>query len=610
MNHPDLGPIILREEYQWPAHVETVKHCKESNDPVILDVSVGGGKTILIGAIAKHVTDRNGKVLVLARTAELIEQNSSDAWLMGCKNSIFSAGLGQKSISMPCVMGTEGTVSNYLNSHFSRTNKTFVPSLLMIDECHHVDWNEINQYFEDSNRKPTTQYARIIVHLLQQNPKLRIVGYTGSPYRGTTDIIGPFWKKKLYEVSTMQLIELGYLVPPVFGFGDDSHHYDLKEFVPKGDGGQDYTKEELKQMDKKIRSDLTMTQRIMEEVVERCKDRNGVLITCTGKKHCEQVAECLPKGMWGIVTDDTPTQKRRKILADAKTGAIKYVIQVGCLTTGINVPIWDVCVILRRIGSLTLLTQLVGRVLRTLKQEHIDAGFEKSDALVLDYTDTFEAMGDIYDSPLLDKALAKKAAEINEFQECPKCNTANSMHAVRCIGQDNTSIDGRCEYFFQFATCENCKTQNAPTAQSCRNCDAIMIDPNAKLINKAYTDADYKPVKSMSFERTKKDDGLCVQYHLDSVYYKNGTAHPEIAKEYFRPFDKESFHKAKWRKFINDHVNSYRFKQSIASMRSISEIIKNKAIFDQPIEITHRVNDKGFSIVNRKKFRSGREANG
>jgi hypothetical protein len=134
-----------------------------------------------------------------------------------------------------------------------------------------------------------------------------------------------------------------------------------------------------------------------------------------------------------------------------------------------------------------------------------------------------------------------------------------------------------------------------------------MIDPNAKLLNKAYTDADYKPVKEMALEKTKKGDGLCVMYYLDSVYYKNGIAYPEVAKDYYQPFSKEPYHKAKWRKFINDHINCNRFRQSMAKCRTISEIIKNKAVFDVPMEITHRVNDKGFSIINRKKFLSGRE---
>jgi superfamily II DNA or RNA helicase len=116
MKHPSLGPVVLRDEYQFPAHEKTIEYCKNYETPGIIDFSVGAGKTIMIGALAKHVTDKGGKALVLARTAELIEQNSNDAWLMGCKNSIFCSGLAQKSISMPCVMGSEKTVANYLKA--------------------------------------------------------------------------------------------------------------------------------------------------------------------------------------------------------------------------------------------------------------------------------------------------------------------------------------------------------------------------------------------------------------------------------------------------------------------------------------------------------------
>ena len=589
--------IELRPEYQLPAHLATVDHCKTTTDAAINSMTVGAGKTISIGAMAFHTTNLGGKVLVLARQGELIEQNSDDAWQMGCKNSIFSASLNQKSTTYPCVMGTEKTVANHLNHEFSR----FIPNLILIDECHHVDFQEIERWQQDKSTEIKTSYGKIITHFLKLNPKLRIIGYTGSPFRGKIDIVNKFWTKKLSEVPTMQLVEMGYLVPPVFGFGDDLHHYDLHEF-DKIDKHEDFSSKELVAMQRKISKDKIMTHRIMEEVVNRCKDRLGVLITCAGKKHCEQVAECLPPGSWGIVTDDTSTKKRRKILSDAKEGKIKYVIQVGCLTTGINVTFWSVCVILRRIGSLTLLVQLIGRVLRTLKPYQIDQGLEKNDALILDYTDTFESMGEIFDDPILNKAVAAKADESGDYLECPKCQTHNSKYAVRCIGG---GLD-RCDHFFQFQECQKCGTKNAPTAQACRNCQAILIDPNKALLNKAYTDADYKPVLKTLFEPTKSGDGLKVVYQLDSIYHDKGIEKQEFATEYLKPFGQQPHEKQKWRSFVSAHVSNG-FRVQLSRMRNIQEILRSKAIFDMPCEITHRVNPKGFSIINRKKFRSGRE---
>jgi len=609
--------ITLRKEYQQPAHDKTIEWCKSTNKPAIHDQSVGAGKTIQIAFFAKHVADKGGRVLCLARQGELIEQNSEDHRMIGGKCSIYSASLNRKSTYYPVVFGTEGTVARAIADDF----KALKFDALLIDECHQVDWqdvinciNDLKNGFDyvtnqnDSGETKYSQYAVIIAHLLSLNPKMRIIGYTGSPYRNSKSIIGDFWQCKLSEVGTYELVNLGYLVPPIFGFGDDDHHYDLKEFTPSSsDLGQDFSAKEMAAMGRKITKEITKTQSIMEEVIERTRDRLGVLITCASKKHCEQVAECLPDGTWAIITDSTSTAKRREYLAKAKTGEIKYTIQIGCLTTGINIPYWDVCVILRRIGSLTLLIQLIGRVLRTLKPEQIESGMSKSDALILDYTDTMESMGDIYENPIVDMAMAQKAKADKTEIDCPRCKTKNSEYAVRCIGVDKSSEDGRCEYYFKSVVCHACESDNAPSAKTCRKCDAIMIDPNRDLIRKAYTDADYKPVNAMQVDMALNGN-LRVIYYLDRTYTKNGAEYPEIAKEYFKVDSKEPQDRGRWWAFVKSHIQGDKFQRSMMQIRSTDQVIRNKAMFDAPTEITHRVNDKGFSIINRKRFRSGRES--
>lgn len=586
----------LRPEYQQPAHDATLEHMRESADPAFHAMSVGAGKSINICFLAKHIVDVGGNCLVIARQGELIEQLVDDYFAIGGKCSVYSASLNKKSAYYPCVMGTEGTIQRELDGIFK--NKKY--NALIIDEAHMVDW------MDALNDSPESQYGKIIKHFKSLNPKLRIVGYTGSPFRGKDSIKGDFWKRQLSDVGTYELVNLGYLVPPVFGFADDTHQYDLSEFN-KTDEHADYTAKELAAMGRKVTKDISKTQLIVEELIERCSDRLGVLITCASKKHCEQVAEFLPAGSWGIITDSTSTKERRRILNSAKSGAIKYTLQIGCLTTGVNVPYWDVCVILRRIGSLTLLIQLVGRVLRTLKQNQVDDGIVKNDALILDYTDTFESMGDIFDHPITDMALAAKSKFDGAPIECPKCYMQNSQFAVRCIGSDSESKDGRCDHFFKSSMCFNCMTENAPTAKNCRNCGAVMIDPASALRGKAYTDADYKPVLSMTFEQTKTN-ALRVIYALDSTYEKQGVKRQEFAKQILHPFDSDQFKKRLWKKFIVDHIQGDMFRRTMFRLKSLNEIEKAKAYFDMPIEITHRVNEKGFSIINRKKFRSGREA--
>ena len=601
-----LNGVTLRPEYQIPMHEASVKHCKESLDPVIIDASVGAGKTVNIAALAKHVNDLGGSVLVVSRQGEIIESNSKMAWRCGLKNSVYSASLGTKSTFYPVIFGTEGTISRSLTTDFK--DRKF--DLMLIDEAQNLDHVDLSEALDPKSTKSEyTQYTKIVCHFMRINPKMRIIGYTGSPYRGKEDIIGSFWKKTIYQVSTMYLVGLGYLAPPTFGFGDSLHSYDLSEWTPDQStaSASDFSGKELAAMQRKILKEKQVTQIIMEEVIEITKNRGGVLITCAGKKHCEQVAEFLPAGSWAIVTDSTSTKDRRQALIDARKGTIKFVLQIGCLTTGINIPPWSTSVILRRIGSLTLLTQLTGRVLRILEQEDLDNGFSKSDALTLDYTDTFSSFGDIYDDPMLDRARTEKAKQSNETQDCPLCEQPNSMYAVRCIGQSETEDDGRCGHFFKFNMCFRCNTMNSPSAQNCRKCKAIMIDPAEKLKGKAYTDDDYKKVLSMEWEPAK-GKGLWVKYYLDSIYTKQGIESQEVAKEHYDPFSTEHHHKVRWNNFLESHINGTSWRFAVKKMRSIKQIIHSKAMFDIPTHITHRLNEKGISIIARRKFLSGREA--
>lgn len=596
----------LRTEYQLPAHIATIEHCKSSAEPAYHNMSVGAGKTINIGFMCQHVTNKGGKVLVLARQGELIQQNSDDAWSIGVKNSIFSASLNKFSTVFDCVMGTEGTVANHLLNAFSQ----WVPSLLLIDECHHVDWQDVEscvaamRAVDNFYDAEFGQYAKIIAHFMLKNPKLRIVGYTGSPYRGTDSIKGGFWKHQLSDVGTLRLISLGFLVPPVFGFGDDEHHYNLEEFKPSGgEGAHDFTPKELAAMGRKLCKERTMTEQIMDLVQREAQNRLGVLITCASKKHCEQVSECLPAGTWGIVTDDTSTKARKTILDKAKAGELKYVIQISCLTTGVNVPRWDFLVILRRIGSLTLITQLVGRVLRHLKPEQQSAGLIKNDALVWDFTDTFESLGTVYDDPMLTQAMAQRSGDKRaDMIECPKCATLNSKYARRCSGIDLKNQ--RCDHFWQFRECKACGAHNDTTGKECRECHAVLIDPNTKLLGKAYTDADFKPV--LRFKASPgKGDNLIITYELDAEFSDDGIVKNEVAREFFSPFSTQPHIKNMWYRWLMQHAPLPDKKNQIIRFRTAAEIsaaINQHA--EAPTHITHRINDKGYSVINRKKFAS------
>lgn len=607
--------------YQWLVYektAEVIRKFGKQPKPSYVTASVGAGKTIMIAMIARRFQDMGWEGLVIARQGEIIEQDAEELWNLSVKNSLFSASLGRKAYAYPLIAGTEGTIINGLFDKMADDGAVtksllsdFTPRYILVDECHQVNWQDI------ISEHPETQYG-VIMNELNRRCKAKygheviVIGYTGSPFRGVESIKGAYWKHEIVNISTKYLVDLGFLVPTIFGGQDiEDLQYDLHEFASSDvDGVQDFTDSQLKEMQEEILKQGTLTQKIMLKVMELTRDRLGVLITCAGKKHCKEAAKYLPEGSYSIVTEDMGQKARRKALKDAATGRKKYTLQIGCLTTGVNIPYWDTSVILRKIMSLTLLTQLLGRPMRLLKPEQIAAGLVKENHLCLDFTGTMFELGGLYEDPILEEAEAQRAKRSGEQVPCPKCQTMNSPYARRCIGKDSTSPDGRCEEFFSFIRCgfdkhgirifdDGCGTKNDPTARYCRQCDHVLRDPNAALNERAYTDNEWTEVKDFKIELTKDEKGVVYRYFITKENGKDGWA-----SEVFYPFGRqEKYLKNQFKiKGLLNHVSDRNMIDNLMNCHNAKAFMAFTGLIRAPKRITHRFNDKGRDIIHRKEF--------
>lgn len=607
--------------YQWLVYektAEVIRKFGKQPKPSYVTASVGAGKTIMIAMIARRFQDMGWEGLVIARQGEIIEQDAEELWNLSVKNSLFSASLGRKAYAYPLIAGTEGTIINGL---FDKTAddgtvtksllSDFSPRYILVDECHQVNWQDI------ISEHPETQYG-VIMNELNRRCKANygheviVIGYTGSPFRGVESIKGAYWKHEIINISTKYLVDLGFLVPTIFGGQDiEGLQYDLHEFASSDvDGVQDFTDSQLKEMQEEILKQGTLTQKIMLKVMELTRDRLGVLITCAGKKHCKEAAKYLPEGSYSIVTEDMGQKARRKALKDAATGRKKYTLQIGCLTTGVNIPYWDTSVILRKIMSLTLLTQFLGRPMRLLKPDQIAAGLVKENHLCLDFTGTMFELGGLYEDPILEEAEAQRAKRSGEQIPCPKCQTMNSPYARRCIGKDSTSPDGRCEEFFSFIRCgfdkhgirifdDGCGTKNDPTARYCRQCDHVLRDPNAALNERAYTDKEWTDVKDFKVELTKDAEGILYRYLVVKADGKTGWAN-----EVFYPFGGKPKHLRDMFKMkaLLPHLEDKSMMKKMMDCHDAKTFMHYAGLIRAPKRITHRFNDKGRDIIHRKDF--------
>ena len=551
------------------------------------------------------------RVLIMARAGILVEQDSEAGWSIDLKNSVYSASAfgGRKSLYYDVVYGSEGTIARALDIRFA-ADKPWLPDLIIIDENHQVGWDD-----------PGSQFMKTLLHFYRLKPHLRLIGMTGSPFRGTDSIIGPFWSKfasiepddPLYPeggvgngvISTEAMLDGGWIVPPAFGV-PDVHGYDFS--------AADWDKDDEAELNRLTASELKLAE-ILSEVITIGKTRKGVLIFTSTKRHARDTVKMLERlgvepATIGLIVDSTPEKEKTRILKAAQTGEIKWTVNVGVLTTGVNVGYWDCLVFMRPIGTLTLLTQAIGRVLRLLigpddvpmverdaltadERKDLIAASEKPSALILDFGGVMDRLGKLYENPVLEQAELERAKKQHETILCPECGEENSMHARRCIAK----IKGvRCDHFWSFRLCPHCQTKNDCVARECRNaeCKMELIDPNEKLDRKHYKDGEAIPVVSMKLE-TGKGGALYVKWELS-----DGAKHLEI---YYPNYGaKAAINTTIWyQKFVKEHVEGSKG-QSMARRMNAQQAVAMASIFRVPTHLAARKNDKGKSNIGRRIF--------
>lgn len=636
--------------YQVVMYNETAKRIRNYEHPFFLKASVSAGKTIGFAMVAAVCQAMGIEALFCARQAEIVAQDSEELSNFGVKNSVYCSGLNTKAAYFPIIVGSEGTIINGLDKALA----DFCPQVLGIDECHQVDWEDLAEAIKNDESRDQmergkdepyrvndqvvergtkahefdaveygtkrAQYTIIIIEMMRRcrakhGRELRIFGMTGSEFRGVIPILQEdknrlgFWREMVTDINTDYLCEFGSVVPTVFGDTGDLK-YDLSDFhASSQDGTADFSAKEMRAMEQKIHESLTTTQEIMKKVAAFAETRNAVLITCAGQRHCKEAAEALPPGStYAIITEKTGAKQREKILNDVRAGKIKYTFQVMALTTGVNVPNWDFSVILRKIGSLTLLIQLLGRGMRLLKSYQIEQGMKKDDHVVWDFAGTMDELGSLYFNPILEQAdFQKRYRNGKDPKKCELCGTENSFYARRCMGVNEKGE--RCEHFWSFKTCDDqhdqqtgrllirgCGAKNDKVARICRCCDVTLKDHNEGLSNKHYTKDDYYGVDGFEVTLTKNQRGLIFKYTLN----KNGDHF--TAYERFFPESESNICRIKVREVMAAHVEDSSTAKLMGSYKNAKKIIGMAHLIRAPLQVTHRKNGKGEDIIYKKDF--------
>lgn len=446
--------------YQQEALDNLKRRLKETTHPLLLNISVGGGKSLIIAELLLWLERFNFRALCLTLNSTLIKQNADTYKLQGGHSGIYCAGLKSKAYEELVIFASPHSICQGIKKKNEISRQPF--NLIIVDEAHNINPVDDSSMFMRINN----HYGRMAQ---EEQYSFRVVGLTGTPFRGkNVYIVGDdqFFKEEVATISISWLIEKSYLTRPTFGLT----HVDAIDFSQLR--VENTGKFNHKDLQKAVSKDGRLTAKIMRELVSILERGNhhGAFIFAATIAHCYECYKALPAGQAAVITGDTPHVKRQKILLEAKEGTVKYIISVNCCMVGIDVPPYDISCWCRLTESLIIFTQGIGRVLR------LSPG--KSRALILDYAGNLDRHGEL-DNPIINEGLKQLAADDADYCiPCYTCNTNNKVTARRCIAFIN---EKRCDHYFEWKNCPSCSVQNDITSRYCRGCALELIDPNAKL---------------------------------------------------------------------------------------------------------------------------------
>ena len=379
----------------------------DSNPLLVLPTAAG--KTIVFSHLIKELNGNDRRFMILAHRQELVSQAKDkllNVW-PDAPVGILAASLKSYDTEAPVLIASRDTLA-------SSKRLDAVPGVdyIIVDEAHHIAPIK------------TTRYRKVLDAMREKKP-CRIVGVTATPYRmGQGYIYGDkldhFFKDIAYQISIPQLVQDGYL-SRLSAFAVKSQAViDTKDVRLKFKGG-DYREGDLE----KVVLSEPLIMEIFNDWMDKAylKGRSATVFFCVSVLHAEKM--CLFLQQQGIkaevVTGDTPTKDRERILKEFDSGVIHALCNVGVLTEGWDAPRTDCLALLRPTQSLGLYVQMCGRGMRPYP--------DKENCLMLDYGENMVRHGCLDEAvPQDERVDAKiKVCELcfgvspTSFKECREC---------------------------------------------------------------------------------------------------------------------------------------------------------------------------------------------
>jgi len=433
--------------YQNDAEYAIFEYFAQGNvgNPVVA-LPTGTGKGVVIGNFIRHIFGYwpNQRIMMLTHVKELISQNAEKLikiWPT-VPLGVYSAGLNSRDMIMPIVFGGVQSVAKCIERCLKENDgrpdylKHFgFRDLVLIDECHLLGPNE------------DTMYQFVIAELKKINPRLKVIGFTATPYRLKQGMITDegLFTDICYDQTGVEafnrMIAEGFMAPLV---GRPTRlQLDVSEV---GMVGNDFNQ---KQLANAVDKD-EITYAAVKETVETAHDRHCWIGFASSIDNAEHIAAMLQS--FGVnascVHSKLPMKTNDDRIAAFKAGELTALVNMNKLTTGFDHCPIDLIFDLQPTMSPGKHVQKWGRGTRPSPETG------KRNCLGLDFAGNFRRLGPIND-PKIPRKPGKGGAGEAPIKICDSCGLYNHASARFCGGgssSEEAQSLGGCGYAFTFET--------------------------------------------------------------------------------------------------------------------------------------------------------------
>lgn len=359
------------------------EYWKKNSRPCVIQAPTAFGKSHVIAEVVNRTQE---PTLVLQPTKEILEQNKEKLELLGIHPQVCSASAGDWKIGN-ITLATIGTIKNWVEycgrfKYIVVDEQDCVPN----DRADSMYMSFFNSSYLSAAKivgLSATPFRNQTFQRMYEDPRVYCRPVTRIHTNGgeKTRYGAWFWNRIIYRCSIEEMQELGYLAKTQYYVATTD--WTFIEDVP---GRVEYEMEQMTQWVEVEENTSTFTK-----AIKWCIDNRLKTIVFSPNINMSFQLDNVIKSLGGSSTTLDSTYDNRKTreakMEALRAGEVQFLVNVGMVGRGVDVPSVDCVLWCRPTKSLGFWMQGIGRALR------IDPNKPNKVAYIVDLTENYERFG-------------------------------------------------------------------------------------------------------------------------------------------------------------------------------------------------------------------------